>query len=88
MLDANSPALHADKIKAPILLVASTKDTRVPFAQSKAMASALEKNKRDFNFVKVKDADHNPLEDKKDMEMVFSELEQFLAKHLQAASPK
>lgn len=88
MLDANSPALHADKIKAPILLVASTKDTRVPFAQSKTMASALEKNKRDFNFVKVKDADHNPFEYKKDMEMVFSELEQFLAKHLQSASPK
>jgi dipeptidyl aminopeptidase/acylaminoacyl peptidase len=88
LLDENSPALHADQIKAPILLVASTKDTIVPFSQAKTMASALEKSKRDFNFVKVKDAGHNPFMYKKDMEMVLGEIEQFLAKHLQAASAK
>lgn len=88
LLDENSPALHADKIKASVLLIASTKDTRVPFDQSKTMASALEKSKRDFSFIKVKDAEHDPFYYKKDMEMVFGELEKFLAKHLLQASSK
>ena len=82
MLDANSPALQASRIKAPVLLVAGTKDTRVPFNQSKAMANALERNKHDLNFIKVKDAGHDVFYYKKDMELVFTEVEKFIAKHL------
>ncbi len=83
MLDENSPALHAEKIKIPILIIASTKDSVVPFSQTKAMESALSKHKKNYNFVKIKNAGHNPFVYKKDMETVYTEVDKFLSQHLQ-----
>lgn len=82
MLDANSPLLQVSKITTPILLVGSTDDHTVPFSQSADMASVLSKNKKEFSFIKVKDADHNPFYYKKDAELVYAEVEKFLAKYL------
>ena len=41
--DAESPALHADRITAPVLLIHSEHDITVPIAQSEIMEQALEK---------------------------------------------
>ncbi len=42
-LKATSPALQADRIKAPVLLVHGKEDRRVPYEQSENMAKALRK---------------------------------------------
>jgi len=42
MMEANSPRLHADKIKAPVLLIYGSNDDRVPVVHGTAMKSALE----------------------------------------------
>lgn len=83
MLDQNSPALHADAVKIPILLIASIEDSIVPFSQAKMMKSALAKNKKEFNFIELKGADHNPFIYKKDMKTVYTEVEKFLEKYFQ-----
>ncbi len=82
MLDANSPALHADKIKTPILLVASTDDQIVPYSQAKLMRKALKKAKKTFEFIKLEDSLHNPFYFREDQELVYEEVEKFLARHL------
>ncbi len=82
MLDANSPALQADKINIPLLVVASTDDQVVNYGQAADLISALKKHKKDFKFVKLKDSPHDPFYFKKDVELVYREVEDFLAKHL------
>ena len=42
MMEANSPRLHADRIKAPVLLIYGSNDQRVPLVHGTAMKSALE----------------------------------------------
>ena len=86
MLDANSPALHTDKLKIPLLVVASTDDQIVNYGQSADLVNALKKNKKDFKFVKLKDSPHDPFYFKKDVELVYREVEEFLAKHLGSAA--
>lgn len=82
MLDANSPVLQAGKINIPVLLVAGDEDDVVPFAQATAMVKALKKEKKDFHFLKLKGAGHNPFVYRADTAKVYSEVEQFLAKSL------
>ncbi len=86
MLDANSPALHADKINIPLLVVASTEDQIVAYSQATDLVSALNKHKKDFKFVKLKDSPHNPFYYKKDIELVYREVDEFLAKYLGGAT--
>jgi dipeptidyl aminopeptidase/acylaminoacyl peptidase len=43
VLAAYSPALHVDKVKAPVLLVHGRDDTVVPLEQSRIMADALQR---------------------------------------------
>lgn len=86
MLDANSPALHTDKINIPLLVIASTDDQIVKYSQSTDLVSALNKNKKNVKFVKLKDSPHNPFYFKKDIELVYREVEDFLVKHLGAAT--
>lgn len=82
MLDTNSPALHADKINIPLLVIASTADQIVDYGQATDLVSALNKNKKDFKFVKLKDSPHNPFYYKKDVEVVYREVGDFVAKYL------
>lgn len=82
MLDANSPALHADKINTPLLIIASTDDQIVSYSQATDLVSALNKHKKEFKFVKLKDSPHNPFYYKKDVELVYREVEEFLTKYL------
>lgn len=82
MLNANSPALHAKKIKIPILLIAGEKDFVVSAKQSKMMARALRSAKKKYEYVNLEYAPHNPFHYVDDAELVYEKIEKFLAKHL------
>ncbi len=82
MLEANSPVEHADKITIPVLLLAGEQDQRVPYKQSKQMASALKKAGADHELVSFEYAGHNLLARSSDREETLKLLEKFLAKYL------
>jgi dipeptidyl aminopeptidase/acylaminoacyl peptidase len=77
MLDDNSPALSADRINIPLLVVASEKDDIVPLAQAKTLVKALDKSNKPYSFIKLKESGHNPFTVKKDSEIVHREVEKF-----------
>jgi dipeptidyl aminopeptidase/acylaminoacyl peptidase len=57
-LAAISPALHADKVTIPILIIQGKDDTVVPFEQSQIMADALKKAGKPYDFVVLNHEDH------------------------------
>ncbi|WP_317931995.1 alpha/beta hydrolase family protein [Halioxenophilus sp. WMMB6] len=83
LLNSNSPALHAEAIKTPILLIAGKEDSVVPHSQAKAMRKALKKYDRTFEYIELKNTGHNVFYYKKDQEQVYQAVESFLAKYLQ-----
>jgi dienelactone hydrolase len=58
VLAAYSPALHADKVTAPILLVHGRDDTVVPLEQSRIMADALQRAGKPVELVIQPGEDH------------------------------
>jgi dipeptidyl aminopeptidase/acylaminoacyl peptidase len=57
-LDATSPALHADRVTAPVLLLHSELDVTVPITQSETMEAALRKARKKVQFVRIPGDDH------------------------------
>ena len=57
-LDATSPALHADAVRAPILLLHSENDTTVPIRQSELMFEALQRDGKKVEFARLEGDDH------------------------------
>ena len=57
-IDATSPALHADKVKIPILLMHGTHDTTVPIEESEQEAAALKRAGKQVTFIKFDSDDH------------------------------
>ena len=57
-IDATSPALHADKVKIPILLMHGKGDTTVPIDQSEQERDALEAAGKKVTFVQYDGDDH------------------------------
>jgi len=57
-LDAISPALQADKVDIPVLLIHGRDDTVVPFAQSRIMADALRRAGKPVTVVTLDREDH------------------------------
>jgi dipeptidyl aminopeptidase/acylaminoacyl peptidase len=55
VLDARSPALHADKIKAELLLVHGTEDVRVPIENAYFLEEQLEKAGKSYEKIYRKD---------------------------------
>lgn len=82
MLDANSPELHADKIEAPILLIAGDNDRIVPHYHSQRMAKALRKYKKEFEYLELENASHNIFRYRDHREESYKAIEKFLAKHM------
>lgn len=82
MLDENSPALHADKINIPLLVIASKYDNVVPVEQSEDLVDELEDYNKQFKYVEVDDAGHNIFYMQEKTELVYKEVEVFLAEHL------
>lgn len=76
-----SPALLADRVRAPILLIHGTDDTVVPIEQSRRMQRALSSAGKDVRFVELRGDDHW-LSDAPTRIQMLREMETFLAQHL------
>ena len=82
LLDEHSPALHADRIRIPVLLVAGTADDTVPFSQSKIMAKALKAADVEYDFIELDGSGHNVFYFREDAETVMRAVAEFLEAHL------
>jgi dipeptidyl aminopeptidase/acylaminoacyl peptidase len=80
-LRATSPALNADRIQAPVLLVHGTADRSVPVDQSRDMASALKRLGKPHRYIEQPGGDHHLSRYSHRLEY-FKALEAFLAEHL------
>ncbi len=71
MLDAASPALRADEIRIPVLIIAGEEDDNVPFEQAKMMVKALKKAGADYEYIRVEDTGHNVFYFREDKKTVY-----------------
>ncbi|GLX79402.1 peptidase S9 [Thalassotalea insulae] len=76
-----SPVEHADKFKAPVLLIHGKADTRVSFYQSEAMFDALEKADKEVTFELFDFGTHH-LNDSENLRRTMILLDAFLADNL------
>lgn len=76
-----SPVFHADKIKAPLMVVQGAKDPRVKKAESDQIVEALKKRGIDVPYIVKEDEGHGFRNEENKLEM-YAEMEKFLAKHL------
>ncbi len=78
-----SPVFHAQEIRMPLLLMHGAMDRAVPVSQGRTMADALKAAKvTTYRYVELPLADET-LSRQEDRLQVFSELEQFLTRHLE-----
>jgi dipeptidyl aminopeptidase/acylaminoacyl peptidase len=80
-IDAVSPALHADKFQAPVLLIHGEADTVVPIRQSDMMNDALKNAKKSVQYIRINGDDHS-LVDNDSRRTVLTALGEFLSKHI------
>lgn len=80
-LRAISPAFHAERFAAPVLLIHGRDDTIVPLDQSRVMEKALKKAGKDVSLVRLRGGDHW-LSDSETRTQALQELESFLRAHL------
>lgn len=80
----NSPLLHADKIRTPLLLIHGWRD-QIPYAGSQAMFSALFRQGKDAQFVTYWAADHMNVSPG-DVRDVWARTFDFLDAHLGTAA--
>jgi pimeloyl-ACP methyl ester carboxylesterase len=80
-LRETSPVLHADRVKAPVLLLHSELDVTVPIEQSEMMNAALQKAGKKVEFVRIPGDDHYMTLEQTRLR-VLQEVEKFLAAHI------
>jgi dipeptidyl aminopeptidase/acylaminoacyl peptidase len=80
-LDATSPALHADQVRVPVLLMHGRVDTTVPYAQGEAERDALERAGKKVEFVTF-DKDDHYLTLAETRQQMLTNLERFLAANI------
>ena len=80
-LNATSPALHADQVHIPVLLMHGKLDTTVPIAQSEEERDALRKAGKAVEFVTFEGDDHY-LNLAEDRILMLRTLETFLKAHI------
>lgn len=80
-IDAVSPALHADKFGAPVLLIHGAADTIVSIRQSELMNDALRNAKKSVQYIRI-DGDDHSLVDNDSRRTVLTALGEFLRKHI------
>jgi acetyl esterase/lipase len=76
-----SPAAHADKVRAPVLLIHGRDDTTVPFAHTETMAQALRALEKPVEVVELAGEDHY-LSKAATRTQMLEALDRFLALHL------
>jgi dipeptidyl aminopeptidase/acylaminoacyl peptidase len=84
LIAASSPARHAKNIGGPVLLIASSDDTTVPYEQSVVMKRALDKAGKSAELVTLQGDDHY-LSTSATRTRMLEALEAFLAKNLPSA---
>jgi dipeptidyl aminopeptidase/acylaminoacyl peptidase len=80
-LNAASPAQHAERVRAPVLLIHGRDDTVVPIAQSRAMERALTAAGKSVQLVELDGEDHWLSRPRTRLETLQA-LDAFLAQHL------
>jgi dipeptidyl aminopeptidase/acylaminoacyl peptidase len=80
---AVSPALLADRVRIPVLLMHGTNDTVVPIDQSRRMERALRAAGKDVRFVELRGDDHW-LSDPATRIQMLQELDTFLGQNLRS----
>ncbi len=80
-IDAVSPALHADKFTASVLLVHGAADTVVPIRQSEWMNEALKQANKQVQYLRI-DGDDHGLVDNESRREVLTALGEFLKTHI------
>lgn len=81
MLAASSPALNAEKIKTPLLVVQGANDPRVNKAESDQMVEALKQRGIDVEYM-VKDNEGHGFRNEENVFEFYRAMEAFLAKHM------
>jgi dipeptidyl aminopeptidase/acylaminoacyl peptidase len=76
-----SPALNADKIKTPLMVVQGARDPRVNKAESDQMVQALQKRGIDVPYI-VKDNEGHGFRNEENQYEFYGAMESFLSKHL------
>ncbi len=85
LLKAASPALHADRIDRPVMLVHGGGDNRVPIDHATAMRDALTKNGKDLTWVVYGDEAHGIFKPENRVDL-YRRIEAFLDKHIGAGA--
>jgi len=80
-LTRTSPALNAEKIKTPLMVVQGARDPRVNKAESDQMVEALKKRGVDVPYM-VKDNEGHGFRNEENQYEFYGAMEQFLGKHL------
>lgn len=80
-LEATSPALHADRIQAPLLIAQGANDPRVNKAESDQMVEALRRRGVEVEYM-VKDNEGHGFQNQENRFDFYRAMERFLQKHL------
>jgi dipeptidyl aminopeptidase/acylaminoacyl peptidase len=80
LIEAASPALHADRVQHPVLLIHGKQDHTVPYEQSEFMLAALKKAGKEAQLASFETAAHGFAG--RDQKRFFAELEAFLGANL------
>ncbi len=81
LFETNSPALNADKIKAPLFVAQGAKDPRVNIDESNQIVAALQKHGVDVEYMVKEDEGHG-FHNEENRFSFYEAMERFLAKHL------
>jgi dipeptidyl aminopeptidase/acylaminoacyl peptidase len=81
LLKKVSPVFHADKIKAPLMVIQGAKDPRVNINESNQIVAALKKRGIDVIYI-VKENEGHGFQNEENRFEVYEAMEKFLAKHL------
>ena len=81
LFEANSPALNADRIKAPLFVAQGAKDPRVNINESNQIVEALRKHGVDVEYMVKEDEGHG-FHNEENRFSFYEAMEKFLAKHL------
>src|SRR6516164_4320033 len=84
LFEENSPALNADKIKAPLLVAQGAKDPRVNIEESNQIVEALKKRGVDVEYM-VKENEGHGFHNEENRFSFYKAMEKFLTKHLEPA---
>ena len=87
MLRENSPALNAERIKTPLLVVQGANDPRVNINESNQMVNALRKRGVHVDYM-VKDNEGHGFHNEENRFDFYRTMEKFLGKYLKGIEPE